>query len=210
MSESLHDSVFQALATEPLRPSERPDELPSGLRDRLVAQASAEGLLDVTYRVVDSPLGRLLLAATPAGLVRVAYAAQDHDAVLQELSDRIGSRVLLSPSGLDDVARQLEAYFDGRVALIDVPLDLRLAHGFRRDVLGHLRQIPFGETESYKEVATASGSPRAVRAVGSACATNPMPIVIPCHRVVRTGGGLGGYVGGLDAKRFLLDLEQAA
>ena len=206
MSESLHDQLFQALATDPMRP----DELPSLLRDRLVAQASAEQLLDVTYRIVDSPLGRLLLAATPAGLVRVAYAAQDHDAVLQELSDRIGSRVLLSPSGLDDVARQLEAYFAGGLAVIDVPLDLRLAQGFRRDVLGHLRQIPFGRTESYAEVAAASGSPRAVRAVGSACATNPMPIVIPCHRVVRTGGGLGGYVGGLGAKRFLLDLEQAA
>ena len=184
--------------------------IPDSLRDRLVTQASAEGLLDVTYRIIDSPLGPLLLAATPAGLVRVAYAAQDHDAVLQELSDRVGSRVLLSPSGLDDVARQLEAYFAGRLAVIDVPLDLRLTHGFRRGVLGHLRQIPFGRTESYAEVAAASGSPRAVRAVGSACATNPMPIVIPCHRVVRTGGALGGYVGGLDAKRFLLDLEQAA
>ena len=206
MSESLHDPLFRALATDPLVPDKLPDEL----RDRLVAQASAERRLDVTYRIVDSPLGRLLLAATPAGLVRVAYATQDHDAVVQELSHRIGSRVLLSPSGLDDIARQLEAYFDGRLSVIDVPLDLRLAHGFRRGVLGHLRQIPFGRTESYAEVAAASGSPRAVRAVGSACATNPMPIVIPCHRVVRTGGGLGGYVGGLDAKRYLLDLERAA
>ena len=206
MSESLHDKLFQALATDPARP----DDLPSELRDRLVARASAERLLDVTYRTVDSPLGRLLLAATPAGLVRVAYAAQDHEAVLEDLSDRIGSRVLRSPSGLDDLARQLDAYFAGTLAVIDVPLDLRLAHGFRRDVLGHLRQIPFGRTESYAEVAAASGSPRATRAVGSACATNPMPIVIPCHRVVRTGGSLGGYVGGLDAKRFLLDLEQAA
>ncbi|WP_353509701.1 methylated-DNA--[protein]-cysteine S-methyltransferase [Intrasporangium sp.] len=206
MSEFLPDTLFPAWSTDPVKPNEVPTEL----RDRLVAQAAAEHLLDVTYRIVDSPLGRLLLAATPAGLVRVAYAAQDHDAVLQELSDRIGSRVLLSPSGLDDVARQLDAYFTGVLRQIDVPLDLRLTQGFRRGVLGHLRQIPFGRTESYAEVAAAAGSPRAVRAVGSACATNPMPIVIPCHRVVRTGGGLGGYVGGLDAKRFLLDLEQAA
>ena len=210
MPDSLHDKLFDALATGLRTPDEQPGAVPDALRDRLVAQASAERLLDVTYRIVDSPLGPLLLAATHAGLVRVAYASQDHDAVLDELSDRIGSRVLLSPSGLDDVARQLEAYFAGSLAVIDVPLDLRLAHGFRLGVLGHLRQIPFGRTESYAEVAAASGSPRAVRAVGSACATNPMPIVIPCHRVVRTGGGLGGYVGGLDAKRFLLDLEQAA
>ena len=206
MSEFLPDTLFRALSTDPVRPN----EVPSELRDRLVARAAAEHLLDVTYRIVDSPLGRLLLAATPTGLVRLAYAAQDHDAVLQELSDRIGSRVLLSQSGLDDVARQLDAYFTGVLQQIDVPLDLRLTQGFRRGVLGHLRQIPFGRTESYAEVAAAAGSPRAVRAVGSACATNPMPIVIPCHRVVRTGGGLGGYVGGLDAKRFLLDLEQAA
>ena len=188
MSEFLPDTLFRALSTDPVRPN----EVPSELRDRLVARAAAEHLLDVTYRIVDSPLGRLLLAATPTGLVRLAYAAQDHDAVIQELSDRIGSRVLLSQSGLDDVARQLDAYFTGVLQQIDVPLDLRLTQGFRRGVLGHLRQIPFGRTESYAEVAAAAGSPRAVRAVGSACATNPMPIVIPCHRVVRTGGGLGG------------------
>jgi methylated-DNA-[protein]-cysteine S-methyltransferase len=207
MSESaMPDQLIRALSTDPVLPG----ELPGELRERLVAQASAERLLDVTYRVVDSPLGPLLLAATAAGLVRVAFATQDHDAVLEDLSDRIGSRVLRSASELDDVARQLGDYFSGTRAAIDAPLDLRLTRGFRRGVLGHLREIPFGRTESYGQVAAASGSPRAVRAVGSACATNPLPIVIPCHRVVRADGSLGGYVGGIDAKRFLLDLESAA
>ncbi|AXG14468.1 methylated-DNA--[protein]-cysteine S-methyltransferase [Intrasporangium calvum] len=186
------------------------EEVPVRLRERLVARAGAEHGLDVLYRVVDSPLGPLLLAATEAGLVRVAYAAQDHDAVLSDLADRIGSRILRTGSGLDEVARQLDAFFTGALVSVEVPLDLRLATGFRRQVLEHLRHIPAGQTETYAEVARGAGSPRAVRAVGTACATNPVPIVVPCHRVVRTDGSLGGYLGGAEAKAWLLAREAAA
>lgn len=187
-----------------------PGEVPKGLRERLVARATAEHSLDVVYRVVDSPVGSLLLAATEAGLVRVAYAAQDHDSVLADLARRIGPRVLRTAAGLDEVVGQLDAYFAGSRSSVDVPLDLRLAHGFRRQVLDHLRAIPAGRTETYAEVARSAGSPRAVRAVGSACASNPVPIVVPCHRVVRTDGSMGGYVGGSEAKAWLLAREAAA
>lgn len=183
--------------------------LPEQLHERLVTRATAAGSVDIAYRVVDSPLGPLLLALTDRGLARVAYAVEDHDAVLDDLAERIGSRILRSGSRLDAVARQLEGYFARRRTSFDLPLDLRLAHGFRLNVLDHLREIPFGRTESYAVVAAAAGSPRAVRAVGSACATNPMPIVIPCHRVVRTDGSLGGYLGGTAAKEWLLAHEAA-
>lgn len=182
----------------------------TALHDRLVSAAVAGDDLDLTYRMVDSPLGPLLVAATDAGLVRVAFAVEDHDAVLQALGQRVGSRILKNDKGFDDAARQLDAYFEGTRTSIDLPLDLRLAHGFRLEVLTHLREIPFGSTESYTQVAVAAGSPRAVRAVGSACATNPMPIVIPCHRVLRSDGSLGGYLGGLPAKEWLLAHEHAA
>lgn len=184
--------------------------LPEELHERLVTRATADRSLDVAYRVVDSPLGPLLLATTERGLVRVAYAAEDHDAVLEDLGTRISSRILRSGARLEGVARQLDEYFARARTTFGVPLDLRLTQGFRREVLDHLRDIPFGRTESYAEVAAAAGNPRAVRAVGSACATNPMPIVIPCHRVVRADGSLGGYLGGPAAKEWLLALEAAA
>jgi methylated-DNA-[protein]-cysteine S-methyltransferase len=180
------------------------------LHAALVARATSDGALDATYRVVDSPVGALLLAVTAAGVVRVAYEAEDHDRVLDSLGLRIGSRILRGGARLDEPARELDAYFSGRRRTFDVPVDLRLAHGFRLDVLRHLREIDYGRTESYAQVAAASGSPRAVRAVGSACATNPVPIIVPCHRVVRSDGGMGGYLGGEDAKRWLLSLEHAA
>jgi methylated-DNA-[protein]-cysteine S-methyltransferase len=180
------------------------------LHAALLERASAASVLDATYRVVDSPLGPLLLAATDAGLVRVAYAVEDHDRVLDALGGRVGSRILKDGKRFDDAARQLDEYFAGTRRVFDLPVDLRLAHGFRLDVLRHLTAIPYGSTESYAEVATAAGSPRAVRAVGSACATNPLPIVVPCHRVVRSDGSLGGYLGGLPAKETLLHLEAAA
>lgn len=182
----------------------------AALRDRLAARASADGLLDVTYRLLDSPVGTLLVAATPVGLARVAYESEDHDAVLDRLSRVIGPRVMLDGQALDEVARELDDYFAGRRRAFDLPVDLRLARGFRLGVLEHLRAIPYGHTESYAEVAAASGSPRAVRAVGTACATNPLPVVVPCHRVVRSDGGLGGYLGGIAAKQYLLRLESAA
>ena len=179
------------------------------LHARLAAAAQREGILDVAYRTLDTPVGTLLLAATGAGLVRVAYPRQDHDAVLAELASLVSPRILRSPARLDEAARQLAEYFAGRRRIFEVPVALRLARGFRRSVLAPLQQIPSGRTESYARVAAAAGSPRAVRAVGTACARNPVPIVVPCHRVVRSDGSSGGYAGGPEAKRALLTLEAA-
>jgi methylated-DNA-[protein]-cysteine S-methyltransferase len=181
----------------------------SRLRARLVTAAEAGGSLDVAYRTVDSPVGPLLLAATEVGLVRVAFAIEGHDAVLQGLAERISPRILDAPARLDACARQLDEYFAGRRHAFDVALDWSLSTGFRSTVLHHLVHIDYGHTASYAAVAERAGSPRAVRAVGSACATNPLPLVVPCHRVVRSDGAMGGYRGGPDAKRVLLELEAA-
>jgi len=181
----------------------------AGLRARLAQRAAADGLLDVAYRTMDSPAGPLLLAATPAGLVRLAFDRENHDAVLVELAGAVSPRILRSPRGVDDVARQLDEYFAGRRRVFDVAVDLRLATGFRRAVLEHLREIPYGATESYTDVASAVGNPKAVRAAGSACATNPIPLVVPCHRVVRRDGTYGQYRGGPEVKHALLTLERA-
>jgi methylated-DNA-[protein]-cysteine S-methyltransferase len=183
-----------------------PDDL-SRLHARLAAAAAAAGTLDVAYRTVDSPVGALLLAATERGLVRIAYAGEDHDVVLQNLADRISPRVLHAPARLDETARELDEYFVGARRRFDVPLDWRLSAGFRAVVLHRLPDIGYGQTASYGAVAALAGSPKAVRAVGTACATNPLPIVVPCHRVVRSDGRMGGYLGGPEAKRTLLGLE---
>jgi methylated-DNA-[protein]-cysteine S-methyltransferase len=180
------------------------------LHARLVAAASEAGVLDVAYRSVDTPLGPLLLAATDRGLVRVAYAREDHDQVLEQLANRISPRVLRAPARLDLAAREIEEYFAGRRTVFDLPLDFQLSSGFRRIVLTHLPDIAYGTTASYAALATAAGNPKAVRAVGTACATNPLPVVVPCHRVVRSDGTLGQYIGGPDAKKTLLTLEAAA
>ncbi|HZC70276.1 MAG TPA: methylated-DNA--[protein]-cysteine S-methyltransferase [Jatrophihabitans sp.] len=179
------------------------------LHARLVEAAAADGSLDVAYRTVDTPVGTLLLAATPAGLVRVAYAIEGHESVLAKLADRISPRVLRAPRRLDDVAHELDDYFAGKRRVFDLPIDLQLASGFRREVLQTLPTIAYGTTASYSAVAAHAGSPRAVRAAASACATNPLPIVIPCHRVVRSDGTPGGYLGGPVAKQTLLSLEAA-
>lgn len=179
------------------------------LHAKLVDAAAADGSLDVAYRTIDTPLGALLMAATPAGLVRVAYASEGHDAVLAALADRVSPRVLHAPGRLDDVARELDDYFAGRRRTFDLRLDLQLARGFRRVVLTTLPTISYGTTASYSAVAARAGNPRAIRAAASACATNPLPIVIPCHRVVRSDGSLGGYLGGARAKQLLLSLEAA-
>jgi len=181
----------------------------SRLRDSLVGAAAASGMLDIAYRTLETPVGTLLLAATEAGLVRVAYDREDHDAVLVALAGKVSPRILLAPGRLDRPARQLSEYFSGIRTAFDLPLDLRLATGFRRSVLTHLTEIGYGRTESYTDVAAATGHPRAVRAVGTACATNPLPVVVPCHRVVRSDGTTGGYVGGAAAKQALLQLESA-
>jgi len=178
------------------------------LHARLAAAADRDDLLDVAYRTVDSPVGLLLIAATPVGLVRVAFSSEGHDVVLQNLSDRISSRLLHAPARLDAVAGQLDEYFAGHRHTFDIPLDWQLSKGFRRTVLSHLAvDIGYGSTASYGALARLSGSPRAVRAVGTTCATNPIPVVVPCHRVVRADGTLGDYRGGSAAKRTLLDLE---
>jgi methylated-DNA-[protein]-cysteine S-methyltransferase len=179
------------------------------LHTRLEHAADAAEVLDVAYRTIDTPVGTLLLAATTAGLVRVAYDSEGHDAVLAALAGRISPRVLRAPARLDSVARQIDEYFAKRRTVFEVPVDLRLAEGFRRNVIEHLRDIGYGRRESYATVAAAIGHPRAVRAVGTACAHNPLPVVIPCHRVVRSDGSTGQYVGGPLAKSTLLDLEAA-
>lgn len=190
-------------------PLDTTDDTMARLHDRLAERAEEEHLLDVGYRTVDSPVGSLLLAATDRGLVRVAFAGEGHDAVLEMLARQVSPRILRAPQRLDLAARELDEYFDGRRTGFDLALDLRLAHGFRLEVLQHLREIGYGATESYAVVAAAAGSPRAVRAVGTACATNPVPVVVPCHRVVRSDGSVGGYAGGPEAKRALLTLEAA-
>jgi len=182
----------------------------SRLRHRLGLAAEAEGLLDVAYTTIDSPLGTLLLAATPKGLVRVAYDVEDHDRVLYTLSQRISPRVLRAPRRLDAAARELDEYFSRQRRVFDLPLDLSLSTGFRQLVQRHLPEIGYGQTRTYRQVAELVGNPRAVRAVGTACATNPLPVVVPCHRVLRADGTPGGYVAGPGAKKALLSLEAAA
>ena len=198
-------SPLRSLRADPV-----PETVLRGLHRRLEEGAARAGLLDVAFTTVSTPVGVLLLAATEEGLVRVAYAREDHDAVLQDLARRISPRVLHAPVRLAPAVRQLEEYFAGTRTRFDLPLDRSLSHGFRRLVQEHLPDIGYGRTESYGAVARSVGRPQAVRAVGTACATNPLPVVVPCHRVLRGDGGLGGYVGGLEAKAALLELEAAA
>jgi methylated-DNA-[protein]-cysteine S-methyltransferase len=175
----------------------------------LSERAARGGLLDVAYATTDSPVGPLLLAATPRGVVRVSFAREGFDAVLAGLAARVSPRVLEAPGRLDGARRQLEEYFEGRRTGFDVPLDHQLSSGFRARVLDAIAAIPFGRTGTYRSVAEAAGSPNAVRAAGSACATNPIPLLVPCHRVVRSDGTMGLYGGGVEAKRLLLEHEHA-
>jgi methylated-DNA-[protein]-cysteine S-methyltransferase len=186
-----------------------PADTMARLHARLAAAGATADLLDVAYRTVPSPVGDLLLAATPAGLVKIAFAVEGHDAVLERLAGEVSPRVLRAPARLDAAARELDEYFAGRRRTFDLPLDLRLAQGFRRLVLDALPRIAYGSTASYSAVAALAGTPAAVRAVGTACARNPLPLVIPCHRVVRSDGTLGQYAGGPTAKATLLTLEGA-
>lgn len=180
------------------------------LRSHLATAADSESLLDVAYRILDSPVGPLLLAATDEGLVRVGFEREGFEAILDRLATTISPRILKAPARLDTVASELDEYFAARRRRFDVPLDFRLSSGFRHTVQQYLPHIAYGHTASYKEVAASVGNPGAVRAVGTACATNPLPIVVPCHRVLRTDGTLGGYLGGAAAKTTLLELEGAA
>ncbi len=179
-----------------------PDPTPPDL-EAFGRRAAADELVDVAWTTTDSPVGELLLAATPAGLVRVSF--ENEEEVLEELAAKVSPRVLALPGRLDSVRRQLDEYFGGRRRDFEVNVDWSLSHGFRRQALDVLAtEVGYGQVVTYKELAERTGNPRAVRAAGSACATNPIPIVVPCHRVIRTGGGLGGYGGGVDAKRLLL------
>ena len=185
------------------------DETLARLHRRLERDADTDNMLDVAYRTIDTPVGTLLLAATTIGLVRVAYDIEGHDAVLAKLAGLVSPRVLRAPARLDAAARQFDEYFARRRTVFEVPVDLRLAQGFRRIVIEHLPGIGYGHRETYAAVAAAIGHPRAVRAVGTACARNPLPVVIPCHRVIRSDGSTGQYAGGPLAKSRLLDLEAA-
>jgi methylated-DNA-[protein]-cysteine S-methyltransferase len=202
-TDSGHRQVVHALLTATAA------EADEKLHDRLVELAEREKLLDVSYRTVDSPFGRLLLAATAEGLVRVAFEREGHDEVLARLAAEVSPRVLRTPRRLEAAASQLDDYFARRRKSFDLPVDLRLARGFRRTVLQHLRGIGYGRTESYATIAKAIGNPRAGRAVGSACSHNPLPLVVPCHRVVRGDGSIGEYLGGTATKRALLAMEAA-
>ncbi|HEX5763103.1 MAG TPA: methylated-DNA--[protein]-cysteine S-methyltransferase [Solirubrobacterales bacterium] len=174
---------------------------------RLTERAAAEGLLDVAYASADSPFGPLLLAVTPQGVVRIGLPNQDTEALLEDLATRVSPRVLEAPQQLDEVRRELDLYFEGKRTDFDLPLDWRLTQGFRREAQRAIARIPYGQTRSYTEIAASAGNERAVRAAGTACGTNPLPIVVPCHRVLRTGGALGGYGGGLPMKEALLRME---
>ena len=176
--------------------------------DRVREQALAEGLVDIGYATLDTPIGRLLLASTPVGLVRIGFE-DEGDGPLLELSALVSPRIMEAPGRVDEARRQLDDYFDRGLRRFDLPLDWRLVGSFGREVLRRVARVPYGDVESYGDVAVEIGHPRAARAVGNAVGANPMPIVIPCHRVVRTGGALGGYGGGLPRKRFLLELEGA-
>ena len=189
---------------EDLRRASPPaDRLPD-----LTDAAAAAGLLDVAYATLDSPLGKLLLAATPKGLIRVAYIDYtDEDAVLEQLAVRVSPRVLAAPRKLDEPRRELDEYFAGRRRDFGVRLDWRLTHGFGRRVLEATAKIPYGATATYKQMASEAGNERASRAAGNALGSNPIPIIVPCHRILHSGGGLGGYTGGLDKKRLLLAVE---
>jgi methylated-DNA-[protein]-cysteine S-methyltransferase len=177
------------------------------IAERIAAEADARGLLEVAYTSIDSPIGELMLAATDAGVVRVGWARDDRDLWLGELAARIGPRIVEAPGRLEVAKRQLGEYFEGERHDFDLELDWQLTSGFVRKVLTHTAAIPFGETRTYGEVATAAGSPRAYRAAGSALGANPIPVIVPCHRVLRAGGALGGYGGGLDVKEKLLEIE---
>jgi methylated-DNA-[protein]-cysteine S-methyltransferase len=186
----------------------RPDDVDlAALREGLARRAATEGLLDVAYATADSPLGPLTVVVTPRGLLQVSYVGEPLAEQLERIAERVSPRILAAPERTDAVRRQLDDYFAGRRTGFDVPIDWRLVRGFAGNVLRATAAIPFGATSTYREVAVSAGSPNAYRAAGNALGSNPIPIVVPCHRVLHAGGGLGGYTGGLDRKRFLLHLE---
>jgi methylated-DNA-[protein]-cysteine S-methyltransferase len=198
------DDLERRLASGP--PAPKPIDL-DRLRADLARRAADAGLLDVAYGSLDSPLGELTAFVTPDGLVRLSYPDEPIERQLEELATAVSPRILAAPARTDAVRRQLDEYFAGVRHAFDVPIDWRLLRGFRKSVLQATAAIPFGSVSSYREIATAAGSPNAYRAAGNALGSNPIPIVVPCHRVLHSGGGLGGYTGGIKRKRYLLGLE---
>ena len=195
-------SVEDRLARASLR-------IPDFDAERFTNSATKEGLLDVAYAHADSPLGPLLLATTPRGLACISYSEfRSEEETLERLAARLSPRVIEAPARLDDARRQLDAYFSGRLTEFSLPIDWSLVGDFGRRVLGQTAAIPYGSVSTYGDIARAIGSPRAARATGNALGANPMPIVVPCHRVVASGGKMGGYTGGLERKQLLLTLEQ--
>jgi methylated-DNA-[protein]-cysteine S-methyltransferase len=177
--------------------------------ERLAARASGEGLLDVAYATVDSPIGQVVVAATDRGLVRLALPGESLEDVLTRLARDVSPRILAYPRRLDEARRELDQYFEGKRQRFELPLDWQLSHGFYRRVLRATAKVPFGQMITYSDAAKRAGSPRAFRAAGSALGSNPIPIVVPCHRVIRAGGDIGNYGGGPEMKRFLLEHEHA-
>ena len=184
-------------------------------KDALLARAESEGLIDVAYGTVDSPFGEMLVVGTERGILRVAFphrkgtGTREWEALLDEIADVVSPRVLEAPERLDDVRRQLDDYFEGRRREFDLPLDWRLTKGFQGKAIHQIARIPYGKTISYGELAARAGNPRAFRAAGTACGANPLPPIVPCHRVLPAGGGVGNYGGGPEMKRALLELEGA-
>jgi methylated-DNA-[protein]-cysteine S-methyltransferase len=178
-----------------------------GSLEELRERAAAEGLLDVAYTTTDSPFGTLLLARTPHGLVRIGLPNEEFEPILVDLAGRISPRVLEDPAGLDRERREIDTYFEGRAHDIVLPIDWQLSHGFHLRARQGIAAIPWGETRTYTDLARGAGNERAVRAAGSACSRNPIPLVVPCHRVLRSDGSLGGYAGGLEMKQRLLEME---
>jgi len=174
---------------------------------RLAERADSEGLLDVAYAKVDSPFGTLLVATTPRGIVKLSLPNYDPEEALEELAEKVSPRVLEAPARLDEARRELDLYFEGKLSEFDLPVDWQLTTGFRGRVQRAIARIPYGKTRTYTQMARSAGNERAVRAAGTACGSNPIPIVVPCHRVLRSGGGLGGYGGGLPMKEALLKME---
>jgi methylated-DNA-[protein]-cysteine S-methyltransferase len=176
---------------------------------RLSARLAADGLADVSYASLDSPLGKLTAAVTKRGLVRLAFPEEDSDIVLERLAARVSPRIVEADAPLESLRRELEEYFAGHRRRFELPLDWTLVGPFGQRVLRAASAIPYGSVLSYTQVAAKAGSPRGSRAAGNALGSNPIPIVVPCHRVLRSGGALGGYAGGLDRKRWLLELEES-
>ena len=201
------DDLERALArTAP----DRDPEAAAVAARRAAERAGASRAADVAYAIEPSPLGDLLVAMTPRGLVGIYYEdAGELEVLLDRLAGRLSPRVVEAPARVDPVRRELDEYFAGTRTQFDVPLDWSLTEGFTRRVLKATARIPYGDASTYREMAGRAGSERAARAAGNALGANPIPIIVPCHRVLRTGGALGGYGGGVKRKRFLLELEDA-